>query len=137
MIIALPLTENDEFSLHFGASAKVGLFEVDRASRTISHSAVMMPPSPEPCDWADWLGAQGVGVFLAGGMGAGARQRMAASGVEVLVGMPAEKPAALVQAWLDGHVTSGANACEGEGSRHGHHHDGSGHSHSGNCTCGH
>jgi predicted Fe-Mo cluster-binding NifX family protein len=138
MIIALPLTENDEFSLHFGGSAKVGLFEVDRARRTISRTAAVVPPEPEPCGWADWLGAQGVTLFLAGGMGGGARQRMAAAGIEVLVGMPAADPAALVQAWLDGKLVAGANACEGEGSHHGHgHHHHDDHNPAGGCGCAH
>ncbi len=137
MIIALPLTENDEFSPHFGGSAKVGLFEVDRASRTVSRMTTVVPPEAEPCGWAGWLGAQGVTLLLAGGMGGGARQRMAAAGIEVLVGMPAADPAALVQAWLDGRIAPGANACEGEGGHHGHHHGESGHHHSGTCGCGH
>jgi predicted Fe-Mo cluster-binding NifX family protein len=138
MIIALPLTENDEFSLHFGGSAKVGLFEVDRARRTISRTTAVVPPKPEPCGWADWLGTQGVTLFLAGGMGGGARQRMAATGIEVLVGMPAADPAALVQAWLDGKLVPGTNACEGEGSHHGHgHHHHDDHNPAGGCGCAH
>jgi predicted Fe-Mo cluster-binding NifX family protein len=140
MIIALPLTENDEFSLHFGGSAKVGLFEVDPARRMISRTTAVVPPEPEPCGWADWLGAQGVTLFLAGGMGGGARQRMAAAGIEVLVGMPAADPAALIQAWLDGKLVAGANACEGEGSHHGHghgHHHHDDHNPAGGCGCAH
>jgi predicted Fe-Mo cluster-binding NifX family protein len=89
MKIALPLTENNEFSPHFGGSAKAGLFEVDRARRLIVRTTAVVPPEPEPCGWADWLGAQGVKVFLAGGMGRGA-------GIEVIVGVPAVKPATLV-----------------------------------------
>jgi predicted Fe-Mo cluster-binding NifX family protein len=136
MIIALPLTENDAFSPHFGGSAKVGLFEVDAARRTISRTTVVVPPEAEPCSWADWLGAQGVKLFLAGGMGGGARQRMAAVGIDVLVGIPAAEPAALVQAWLDGKLVPGANACEGEGSHHGHHHHDD-HNPAGGCNCAH
>jgi predicted Fe-Mo cluster-binding NifX family protein len=81
-----------------------------------------------------------VKFFLAGGMGGGARQRMAAAGIEVLIGMPAADPAALVQAWLDGRLVPGANACEGEGSHHEHghgyhHHDD--HNPAGGCGCSH
>lgn len=140
MIIAIPLTENDEFSPHFGGSAKVALFEVDPARRAISRSTVVVPSFPEPCSWADWLAAQGVTLFLAGGMGGGARQRMAAAGIDVVVGVPAADPRALVQAWLDGKLTPGANACEGEGSHHGHghgHHHHDDHHPAGGCSCSH
>jgi predicted Fe-Mo cluster-binding NifX family protein len=135
MIIALPLTENDEFSTHFGGSAKAGLFEVDRARRLIVRTTAVVPPEPEPCGWADWLGAQGVKLFLAGGMGRGAQQRMASAGIEVVVGIPSAEPRTLVQAWLDGKLVHGANACEGEGGHHGHHHDEPGHHQAGGCGC--
>ncbi len=140
MIIALPLTENDEFSPHFGGSAKAGLFEVDQERRLIVRTTTVVPPEPEPCGWADWLGAQGVKLFLAGGMGRGAQQRMAGAGIEVVVGVPAAEPRALVQAWLDGKLVPGANACDGEGSHHGHghgHHHHDDHNPAGGCGCAH
>jgi len=128
MIIALPLTENDAFSSHFGGAAKAGLFEVDPVRRAIIRANAVIPPEPEPCGWPDWLGAQGVKLFLAGGMGGGARQRMAAAGIDVIVGVPAVAPVVLVQAWLDGKLVPGANACEG-----GHHGQGQGHDHGHDC----
>jgi predicted Fe-Mo cluster-binding NifX family protein len=139
MIIALPLTENDEFSPHFGGSAKAGLFEVDRARRRIVRTTAVVPPEPEPCGWPDWLSTQGVKLFLAGGMGRGAQQRMTAAGIEVLAGVPAAEPRELVQAWLDGRLVPGANACEGGHHDHGgHHHDDSDHHHDGgSCHCAH
>jgi len=122
MIIAVPLTESDGFSLHFGAAAKAGLFEVDSARRTILRAVSIFPPVAEPCGWADWLAAQKVGVVLAGGMGRGAQQRMDAVGIQVVVGVPPATPQAIVQAWLDGNLVPAINACEG-----GHHGDGAGH----------
>lgn len=139
MIIALPLTANDAFSPHYGASAKVGLFEVDPERRTLVGAIAMVPPAPEPCGWADWLNSQGVKVFLAGGMGDGARQRMAAVGINVIVGMPAAAPITLVRAWLDGTLTAGENACEGgdHGQGHHEHHEGPGDGpHEGHGCCG-
>lgn len=114
MIIALPLTANDAFSTHFGGSSKVGMFEVDPDRRTIVRASAEIPPVPEPCGWATWLAERGVTVFLAGGMGGGACQRMAAAGIDVVVGISPAAPVTLVQAWLDGALTPGANACEGE-----------------------
>jgi predicted Fe-Mo cluster-binding NifX family protein len=134
MKIAIPLTENNEFSPHFGGSAKAGLFEVDRARRLIVRTTTVVPPEPKPCGWVDWLGAQGVKLFLAGGMGRGAQQRMAGAGIEVIVGVPAAKPATLVQAWLDGQLVPGANACEGDHHHHGEHGH---HHHADDCGCSH
>ena len=142
MIIALPLTENDEFSPHFGAAAKASLYEVDPATRTIVRATTIVPPEAEPCSWAAWLSAQGVNYFLAGGMGQGAQQRMAAAGILTLVGVAAAAPATLVQAWLDGSLAAGANACEGGHHEHGehghhhHHHGEHGHEHGHSCGCG-
>lgn len=144
MIIALPLTENDEFSPHFGAAAKAGLFEVDPVKRTIVHASAIVPPEAEPCSWAAWLGTQGVKYFLAGGMGQGAQQRMAAAGILTIVGVAAAAPATLVQAWLDGSLTPGTNGCEGghhghghEHGEHGHHHHHGEHEHGHGCGCSH
>lgn len=140
MILALPLTENDEFSPHFGAAAKAGLFEIDAATSRITRTATVVPPEPEPCGWADWLGAQGVTHFLAGGMGQGAQQRMAAAGILVTVGVAAAAPAELATAWVQGTLTAGANACEGghhgHGHGHHHHHGEHDHEHGHGCGCG-
>lgn len=139
MIIALPLTETNEFSPHFGAAARAGLFTVDPAKRRISKATMLMPPSPEPCGWADWLGSRGVKVLLAGGIGRGARERMAAAGIEVIPGVPTDLPALLVQAWLNGTLNPGANDCEDGHHAHGHpHHHHGGHDHHANgCGCAH
>lgn len=113
VIVGLPLTENGEFSPHFGAAAQAGLFTVDAAQRRIVQATAVRPPLPEPCGWADWLAGRGVKVFLAGGMGRGAQERMTAAGVEVITGVPADLPALLVQAWANGTLQPGENGCEG------------------------
>lgn len=134
MIIALPLTETDQFSPHFGAAAKAGLFTVDVSRRRITEAKTVVPPAPEPCGWADWLGSRGVKVLLAGGIGHGARQRMNAAGIEVVPGVPAGVPTLLVQAWLNRELRPGPNACEGgPADGHAHHHGQSGVTD--NCCC--
>lgn len=139
MIIALPLTETNEFSPHFGGATRAGLFTVDQAKRQITQTEMQVPPIPEPCGWADWLGAQGVKVLLAGGIGRGAQERMAAAGIDVVPGVPGGVPALLVQAWLDGTLKPGPNDCEGGHHAHGphhHHHHHGGHDHGTNgCGC--
>lgn len=137
MIIAVPLTEQDEFSPHFGAAAKVGLFEVDPSARAIVATRIARPAGAEPCHWAEWLSARQVRLFIASGMGRGAQQRMAETGIAVLVGVAPAGPRALVQNWLNGAVVAGPSPCE-EGRPHGHHHgkDDDAHSHAaGGCGC--
>lgn len=137
MIIALPLTDTDEFSPHFGAAAKARLYEVAADSTAITHTTTVVPPEPEPCGWAAWLATQGVTHFLAGGMGQGAQQRMAEAGILVTVGVAAAAPDALARAFLDGSLVAGANACEDGHHGHGHgHHDEHEHHHDHGCSCG-
>jgi predicted Fe-Mo cluster-binding NifX family protein len=139
MIIALPLTEQNEFSPHYGGASHVGCFEVDRDRGIILRQFALTPPAPEPCEWPDWLHAQGVNLLLAGGIGQRPCQRFLALGVEVLAGAPPAAPEELVNALLQGRLTAGANACEhGHGDQHhGHHHPHSdGHDHHG-CGCAH
>lgn len=131
MKIALPLADDGSFSLHFGGSSKVAIFEVDPTARSIGAAAEVVPPEPEPCGWADWLASQKVKVLLAGGMGRGAQVRLAERGIEVVVGVPPGEPHDLVRAWLENRLQAGPNSCEG--GHHGHHH---GHHGSHACECG-
>jgi predicted Fe-Mo cluster-binding NifX family protein len=135
MKIAIPLTDSDEFSSHYGASAKFEVFEVDPPQRAVRRRMIVALTEAEPCAWPPFLQAAGVQLILVGGMGRGAQVRMAEHGIQVLAGVPMAAPEALVTAWLDGHLTGGANACESEGSHHGHHHDEHHHHHAGGCGC--
>jgi predicted Fe-Mo cluster-binding NifX family protein len=141
MIIALPLTEQNEFSPHYGGASHVGCFEVDRDRGVILRQFSLTPPMPEPCQWPDWLHGQGVNLVLAGGIGQRPCQRLLALGVEVVAGAPSATPDELVNALLQGQLTCGTNACEHEHGHHhhGHHHHGhhhEGHDHDG-CGCAH
>lgn len=134
MNIALPLADDGTFSLHYGGSAKVGLYEVDLAAKKILRATCATPPAPEPCEWAPWLETQKVRVILVGGMGRGAQVCMAEHGIDVVPGLPAAEPRDLVQAWLDDRLIAGPNACNGGHSEHGHHAHGE-HGHP--CHCSH
>jgi ATP-binding protein involved in chromosome partitioning len=133
---ALPLTASDEFSPHYGAAAKFAVFDVDPTHRAVRRQLVVVPEASEPCQWPRFLRTAGVDLFLAGGMGQGARQHMADHGVKVLLGVAPAAPAALIEAWLAGRLTGGANACDGSGQSR--HHHAAGHTHEdGACHCGH
>ena len=137
MKLALPLTATDEFSPHYGAAAKFAVIEVDPAKRTVVRRLVVVPQESEPCQWPRLLRAAGVDLVLAGGIGRGARQHMAEHGVQVLAGVAAADPEALVAAWLAGTLASGENQCNGS---HGHapgHDHGEAHHHQSGCGCAH
>ena len=107
MVIALPLTENETFSAHFGYASRAALFEVDPVRREISCSGVFTPPGLAPCDWAPWLRDLGVNRILASSIGAGAQARLAASGIEIVSGLEEASLEMLVQAWADGKLAVG------------------------------
>ncbi len=133
--LALPLTDHDEFSPHYGAAAKFAVVEVDPVRRVVLRRMVVVPEASGPCHWPTLLRAAGVDLVLAGGMGRGARQHMAEHGLEVLVGLPIATPEALVAAWLEGRLVAGPNACGGNGQ---HPHSELGHTHEhGGCNCAH
>ena len=124
MKIAIPLTESDGFSSHYGASAKFEVFEVDPPQRAVRRRMIVAPAEAEPCAWPPLLRAAGVTLVLAGGMGSGARHRMAEQGIEVIAGVAPAAPEALVTAWLENRLARGDNTCDGR--EHGHHHGGGG-----------
>lgn len=137
MIVAVPLDLEERFSLHYGASRAVGLYQVDPSGAAVLKTWREEPVQKEPCGWAGWLAALGVRVILAGGMGAGAQKQFVACGIDVVTGAPEMEPGALVKAWLLGELSPGVNACEGGHhghGAHGHHHD---HAHGEGCGCGH
>ncbi len=135
MKLALPLTATNEFSAHYGAAAKFVVYEVDELRRTVNRRMLVVPQGSGPCAWPTLLRAAGVELVLAGGMGAGARAHMAEHGLEVRTGVPDAPPETLVEAWLDGRLVAGANACEG-GDHGGHGRYAGAAAAAGRCTCG-
>lgn len=131
MRIALPLTSADEFSAHYGAAAKFAVFEIDPKRRAVRRHVVVKPTGSEPCGWPPLLRAAGADLVLAGGMGRGARLRMAEHGLKVLAGVPTAAPEVLIADWLAGRLSAGANTCDSDqhgggagchGHAHGHPH---------------
>jgi ATP-binding protein involved in chromosome partitioning len=115
MKIAIPLTAAGAFSPHYGASAQFAVFEVDPEQRAVRRRLVVAPADAEPCAWPPLLRAAGVDLLLAGGIGTGARQRMAEHGVEVVAGTPSDTPENLIRAWLENRLVRGENGCDGSG----------------------
>ncbi len=136
MIIAIPLTHDETFSVHFGGSAMAAIFEVDLEKHHVVTSGTFRPPGLAPCAWGPWLRDLGVKRLLVGGMGAGAREQMEACGIEVVVGITAGEADVIVRLWLRGTLSVGANAC-GHGSEPHDHARSHAHGHAGSCGCQH
>lgn len=109
--IAVPVSRG-ELCPHFGHCEHFALFEVDREAKRIIGSRPLQPPAHEPGVLPRWLGEQGAQVILAGGMGVKAQQLFGDNGVEVVVGVPQAPPEQVIQAYLDGTLSPGENACD-------------------------
>lgn len=134
MRIALPLTDSDEFSVHYGAASKFAVFDVDPKRRVVNRELIVVPQGSEPCQWPRLLRMAGTELLLAGGMGFTARRNMEEHAVKVLTGVTPAAPEAIVSSWLEGVLEPGANPCDGPD---GDVPAGEGHRHASRCHCTH
>jgi ATP-binding protein involved in chromosome partitioning len=111
MKIAIPLADG-RLCMHFGHCEQFALVDVDGTSGKPCQTALLTPPPHEPGLLPRWLHEQGATVIIAGGMGQRAQQLFAQSGVVVVVGAPSDVPENLVEAYLNGTLVSGQNACD-------------------------
>jgi predicted Fe-Mo cluster-binding NifX family protein len=75
-----------------------------------------------------FLVSKGISVVIAGGMGEGARQKLASMGIEIISGVTGNIDEA-IGLYLNGSLKSSNTGCAGHGHSH-EHHGGSG------CNCG-
>lgn len=111
--IAIPIRDGG-FCDHFGGAEAFALFDVDEAG------AVSSRPSPAPPEhgrgvYPMWLRQLGVTTVLAGGMGPRAKQIFDVHGIEVVNGVAADTPEALVHAYLAGTLEATDEACHEHG----------------------
>jgi ATP-binding protein involved in chromosome partitioning len=111
MKIAVPMT-NGILSAHFGHCEQFALFDVDPDGRTILGRQTLEPPEHEPGVFPRWLHEQGANIIITGGMGSRAQSLFAQNDIEVIVGAAAGDPEAVVKAFLDGSLATGANVCD-------------------------
>jgi predicted Fe-Mo cluster-binding NifX family protein len=111
MKIAIPTAEG-KLAMHFGHCQQFEILTVDPDAKTITACETATPPPHEPGVLPAWLHEQGVNLIIAGGMGSRAQQLFAQNDIQVVVGAPAESSEDLVNAWMNGTLTSGANACD-------------------------
>jgi predicted Fe-Mo cluster-binding NifX family protein len=111
MKIAIPVAQG-MLCMHFGHSEQFALFDVDPDKKTILGKEMLTPPRHEPGVLPKWLHELGANVIITGGMGIRAQNLFTQSGVDVVVGAPAEDPEKVVQAYLEGSLKTGANICD-------------------------
>jgi len=109
MKIAIPLAAG-RLCMHFGHCEQFAL--VDVADGNATQTTLVTPPPHEPGLLPRWLHEQGVTLVIAGGMGQRAQQLFGQSGIQVVVGAPAETPEALVSAYVNGTLQCGGNTCD-------------------------
>ena len=112
MKIAVP-TAGGMLCMHFGHCEVFTLMDVDPETKTIKETVELVPPPHEPGVLPVWLGEQGANLIIAGGMGGRAQSLFEGQGVQVVVGAPGcLTPADAALAYLNGSLTTGANACD-------------------------
>ncbi len=111
MKIALPVSDG-KLCMHFGHCEQFALVEVNEQAKQVTGQRLLTPPPHEPGVLPRWLHEQGANVIIAGGMGQRAQALFVENGIKVVVGAPAETPAALVAQYLDGTLAAGANVCD-------------------------
>lgn len=109
--IAIPLVDG-KLCMHFGHCATFALLDVDLEQRKITGRADLTPPPHEPGVLPRWLAEQGATMILAGGMGQRAQSLFTENNIQVMVGLPAESPEALVAHYLAGTLQAGQNVCD-------------------------
>ena len=111
MRIAIPLAAG-RLAMHFGHCEAFALIDVDPATREITGRRDASAPPHEPGLLPAWLAQQDATMIIAGGMGSRAQGLFRKSGIEVLVGAPAETPEKLAEDFLSGKLQPGSNACD-------------------------
>jgi len=109
MRYAIP-TVGGMLSMHFGHVEAFTL--VDVAEGEIRAVATEAPPSHAPGVLPAWLKEKGVGVVIAGGIGARAQGLFEQHGIDVIVGAPTAPPEELVRRHLAGTLEAGTNICD-------------------------
>ncbi len=107
--IAIP-TVAGKACQHFGHCERFAIIEV--ADGAVTSSCMVTPPDHQPGLYPRFLAEQGVTVVLAGGMGQKAQELFMQQGIEVLMGMPADEPNVLAEAYMQGNLSSAANTCD-------------------------
>jgi predicted Fe-Mo cluster-binding NifX family protein len=122
MIIAAPVTKDNQIDGHFGHCSSYNVFTVSDKNEII---AIKNIESPQGCgcksNIAGILSSYGVTTMLAGGIGGGAISVLNNSGIEVIRGCSGDATE-VVKLYLSGLVEDSGSSCNRHepGHNHGH-----------------
>lgn len=108
--IAIPLAEG-KLTAHFGHCRSFAFCVADPKNGAVQSKEEVVPPPHEPGVLPRWLHEQGITHIIAGGMGGRAQSLFVENGIQVIVGAPCESPEVLIEAWAQGTLVTGENAC--------------------------
>jgi len=111
MKIALPVADG-KLCMHFGHCQFFAIVEVDPDQKNILKTEMLTPPAHAPGVLPPWVAEQGASCVIAGGMGGRAIELFQQAGVNVITGAPPSDPEQLVNAYLNGTLTTGDNVCD-------------------------
>jgi len=117
MRIAIPTAEGNLCN-HFGHCEEFAFIDVNEKTKAVISKTTMKPPRHEPGVIPRWVSEQGATLVLAGGMGGQAIHLFNQAGVKVLTGCPAMEPDKLVEAYCNGTLRTGGNACGHDDGEH-------------------
>ncbi len=114
MRIAIPLAEG-RLCQHFGHCEEFLFVDAEPATKSVAARRVERAPDHQPGLLPLWLKERGVNVVIAGGIGARARDLLAAASVQVLAGILASDPEVIVSTFLNGKLETGITGCDHSG----------------------
>ncbi len=124
MKIAVPVKADNQIDNHFGHCEYYRVFSVSDENDILSEETV---ESPKGCgcksDIAADLATMGVRVMLAGGIGQGAINKLAASNIEVVRNCKGDVNLLILE-YLAGNVVDGGASCSSHENHHHEHEDG-------------
>ena len=98
MRIAVPVTGGRATNLNHCEG--VALMDVDPASRAVTATVVETPPDHHSDVLTQWVFDHGTNVLIASDVGLQAQSNLAQSGIEVLIGAPAQDATELANIYL-------------------------------------
>lgn len=135
MKVAVTYEDGNVFQ-HFGRTENFKVYDIEDGS--IVSSSIMSSDGVGHEALADLLAERGIGVLICGGMGQGAKDALAAAGLEVYAGASGAADEA-VEAYLKGELEDTGVNCDHHDHEygHGHEHDGASFEEAGGCGgCG-
>jgi predicted Fe-Mo cluster-binding NifX family protein len=126
MKIAIPVRCNNQIDDHFGHCEYYSIYSISESGEIADKIVI---ESEQGCGCKSGIAAilanDGVKVMLAGGIGAGAINKLNNAGIEVLRGCAGDADS-LVKEYLNGLIKDSGSSCQthehhnGEGHQHGH-----------------